>query len=235
MSEVEESRGDGWVSRGHAGPVPGGTSTLSWAGSPQQQQCQPRDNTECCLNPKPRCVPAVAGWCWSRSAASQNQTDPNKRGTAGRDGILPAGNPYTKPPWRHTWALSSLCNQRSPRSHRMASKKRCLLGTERLGLFGKFRVCFFPSCALKPPGSSPAHGATSPRGGRSGAGRDVAVTGSAAALPNEWAVRTPPAPARARRSSGSPRAAPGAGPARSAGSCPPGRTPSPAACRTCGC
>lgn len=42
----------------------------------------------------------------------------------------------------------------------------------------------------------------------------------AAALPTGWAGRRPLAPATSRSCSGSPRAAPHAGPARSAGSCP---------------
>ena len=63
----------------------------------------------------------------------------------------------------------------------------------------------------------------------------VALTGSAAALPSGWAGKTPPAPTTARRSSGSPQGAPAAGPAHSAGSCPPVQTLNPEVCRISGC
>lgn len=46
------------------------------------------------------------------------------------------------------------------------------------------------------------------------------IRDSAAALPTGWAGRRPLSPATSRSCSGSPRAAPRAGPARSAGSCP---------------
>lgn len=138
-AEVKRRPGD------HAGRVP-------WAVWPQQQ-CQPRDNTKCHLHPKATGVPGmseqlgVAGWCWEHISSQPEPSRSEQTGlSVGRDGI-----PSWEPSHRatsHSQALSSPWNllrglaadtSPSPRSHRKdtTSKKRLLVGTERLGLFAK--------------------------------------------------------------------------------------------------
>lgn len=175
--------------------------------------------------------PGLAGRCWEH-VSSQNRPKQRSVGRAG--GWNSHWESLPQPALRHTWALSSLCNPRLLVSKEPQDDLQKEVAAGHTETWSLESLTFLPGCA-KTPQIQPGPGTAGSEGGRSGAGGGGTVTGSAAALPSGWAARTPPAPARARRSSGSPRAAPGAGPARSAGSCPPGRTPSPAACRTCGC